>query len=376
MDMGRAKIHNKHLPPRMVLRHGAYYHTPRIGGHQQMVRLSANFTEAINLYYQREKRTLAGSTVNDALSRYDREVLPGKAPKTQRDYRRYIPRLREVFGDCRLASVRRSDVAQYLDRRSAKIEGNREIACLSSSFQSAIRWGWCDDNPCRGAPRNPERRRLRVPSDAELAAIRMAASEQLHCMVDLVLLVGLRKSDLLNPAHRPHRARPPRRGPKDRRHSHLRVDRRAPRDGGPCTAVAPSRREPLPVRQPPRTAVHHERVRLHLEELATACRSHGAHFPRSAPLGHQRSAAQGGARLRPSHWRAQESAGDGGVSGAGGDRREAAAMICPLFVRYFVHNGQPRPPKACKFLIFGGPWRTRTSNLLMKSLYPVVFEAV
>jgi integrase len=197
MDMGRSKLHNKYLPPRMVLRHGAYYHTPRIEGRQRMVRLSTDFSEAINLYYQREQRTLAGSTVHDALSRYEREVLPGKAPKTQREYRRYIGRLREVFGDCHLASVRRSDIAQYLDRRSAKIEGNREVAALSSAFQSAIRWGWCDENPCRGAPRNPERRRLRLPTDAELAAIRVAASEQLRCMVDLVLLIGLRKGDML-----------------------------------------------------------------------------------------------------------------------------------------------------------------------------------
>ena len=102
MAMGRRKLRNKHLPPRMVWRHGAYYHTPRIDGRQHMVRLSADFTEAINLYYQREQRTLAGSTVHDALSRYDREVLPGKAAKTQKDYRRYIGRLRKVFGDCHL----------------------------------------------------------------------------------------------------------------------------------------------------------------------------------------------------------------------------------------------------------------------------------
>lgn len=200
MDVGRTKKHNSHLPPRMVLRHGAYYHTPRIGGRQQMVRLSADFAEAINLYYQREQRTLAGSTVNDALSRYDREVLPGKAAKTQKDYRRYIRHpgaLRKVFGDSHLTSVRRSDIAQYLDKRSAKIEGNREIACLSSVFQSAIRWGWCDENPCRGAPRNPERRRQRLPSEHELAAIHIAANDQLCCMVDLVCLIGLRKADLL-----------------------------------------------------------------------------------------------------------------------------------------------------------------------------------
>ena len=196
-SMGRQKTRDRHLPPRMVFRHGSFYHTPRIGGRQQMVRLSADFAEAIKLYYQREGRTLAGSTVHDALSRYDHEVLPGKAPKTQKDYRRYIGRLREVFGDCQLRSVRRSEVAQYLDRSSAKVEANRQIACLSSVFQSAIRWGWCEENPCRGAPRNPERRRVRLPSDAELAAIRVAAGEQLRCMVDLVLVIGLRKGDML-----------------------------------------------------------------------------------------------------------------------------------------------------------------------------------
>lgn len=195
--MGRSKLHNKHLPPRMVLRHGAYYHTPRIDGRQQMVRLSADFTEAINLYHQREQRTIVGTTVNDALSRYEREVLPGKAAETRHLYRRYIGRLRETFGDCHLSTVRRSHVAQYLDRRSAKIAGNGEIGCLSSVFQSAIRWGWCEENPCRGAPRNPTRRRYRLPSDAEMAAIRMAASDQLRCMVDLVLLIGLRKGDML-----------------------------------------------------------------------------------------------------------------------------------------------------------------------------------
>lgn len=63
--------------------------------------------------------------------------------------------------------------------------------------KATIRWGWCDENPCRGAPRNPESKRKRLPSDAELAAIHVVAGQQLCCMVDLVLLIGLRKGDLL-----------------------------------------------------------------------------------------------------------------------------------------------------------------------------------
>ncbi|CAN5818326.1 hypothetical protein BH20PSE1_BH20PSE1_01610 [soil metagenome] len=197
MFVGRQKKHNTHLPPRMLFKHGAYWHTVREDGRQCWTRLSANFTESIRLYYQREVRTLTGTTVHDAIARYEREVLPGKAAKTQRDYRAYLGRLRPIFGDSQLASVRRSDIAQYLDRRSARIAANREVACLSSVFRNAIRWGWCDDNPCLGAPRNPEHRRTRLPSDAELAAIRVAAREQMRSMVDLELLTGLRKGDLL-----------------------------------------------------------------------------------------------------------------------------------------------------------------------------------
>ena len=200
--MGRQKLRNQHLPPRMLFRHGAYWHTPRLEGRQVWVRLSADFGEALRLYYQREQRTLAGSTVHDAIARYEREVLPGKAAKTQYDYRAYLGRLRPIFGDSKLSSVRRSDIAQYLDRRSAKVAANREVACLSSVFRNAIRWGWCEENPCLGAPRNTERRRTRLPSEAELAALRVAAKPQMRCLLDLELLTGLRKSDLLRSGSR------------------------------------------------------------------------------------------------------------------------------------------------------------------------------
>lgn len=122
--MGRNKKHNTHLPPRMLFRHGAYWHTPRLEGRQRWDRLSSDFTEAMRLYYQREARTVAGSTVHDAIARYEREVLPGKAAKTRKDYRSYLGRLRPIFGDSKLTTVRRSDIAQYLDRRSAKTSAN------------------------------------------------------------------------------------------------------------------------------------------------------------------------------------------------------------------------------------------------------------
>lgn len=197
MGMGRPKEHNRHLPPRMRFLHGAYHHEFYEAGRKRSKRLSADYSEAIRLYYDREGAQPAGSTVGHALNRYEAEVLPTKAGATQREYRRYIQRLREVFGDCGLESVKRRDVAMYLDRRTAKVEGNREIACLSSVYRSAIRWGWCDDNPCAGAPRNTEPKARRIPTEAEIAAIRLAANEQFRCIVDLARLIGLSRSDLI-----------------------------------------------------------------------------------------------------------------------------------------------------------------------------------
>ncbi|MGH8570098.1 MAG: hypothetical protein ACREXU_19350 [Gammaproteobacteria bacterium] len=52
--MGRHKQTNAHLPPRMVLKHGAYYWTPRIDGQQQMVHLGREYEAALHAYYQRE----------------------------------------------------------------------------------------------------------------------------------------------------------------------------------------------------------------------------------------------------------------------------------------------------------------------------------
>ena len=68
---------------------------------------------------------------------------------------------------------------------------------LSSVYQQALRWGWVDSNPCRGVRRNPERPRDRHVSDREIAALREACDGQMRCIIELVLLTGLRKGDVL-----------------------------------------------------------------------------------------------------------------------------------------------------------------------------------
>jgi len=191
--MGRRRTRDRHLPPRLYRRHGAYWHV--VAG--KWTRLSDDLGEALRRWAEREGAAPeTGETVGEAIDRYLREVLPGLAGATQVTYRACLARLTPVFGDTRLAEVRPVHVAGYLDRRSAKKAANLEMRVLSSVYQHAMRWGWCEVNPTKGVRRNPERARDRYPTDAELAALRAAADDQWRAMIDLSLLTALRISDL------------------------------------------------------------------------------------------------------------------------------------------------------------------------------------
>lgn len=174
-----------------------FYYTPYVDGKLKWIRLADNYPEAISAWAKYEGAVTVGTTVGHAIDRVLIEVVPTKAQATQREYVRYASALRKVFADCALRDVRGTHVAQYLDMNRAKIQANREIALLSLVYRSAIKWGWCDTNPCIGIDRNPENRRTRYIEDHELETLREHASDQMRAMIDLVYLTGMRKGDML-----------------------------------------------------------------------------------------------------------------------------------------------------------------------------------
>ena len=193
--MGRRRHKDRHLPQRVYHRHGAYFLVRADG---RWVRLGSNLGEAMAAWAQLEHATPQGDTVGAAIDRYQLEILPSLAAKTQDSYRASLGRLRAVYGEVTLGDVRPVHVAQYLDRRAAKVSANRDIAVLSSVYAYAMRWGWCDANPCRGVRRHSERPRERYVSDAELAQLRTAADDQWQCIIDLAYLTALRRGDLMS----------------------------------------------------------------------------------------------------------------------------------------------------------------------------------
>lgn len=185
------------LYPRLVWKHGAYYHVTREAGRRRWTRLGTDYGEAVRRWAEREAPALTGETVTDAVDRFELLELPRYAAATRREYRRYARRLREVFGEIRLGDVDSQAVAQYLDLRSAPVEANREIAMLSTVFECARRWGWTANNPCRGVRRNPERAARLVATEPELKRWRLAAGPLELAATELILCTALRKADVL-----------------------------------------------------------------------------------------------------------------------------------------------------------------------------------
>lgn len=178
------------LPPCVYHKHGAYYLVKR----NKWTRLGSTMAEM----YAAIGRIEAGEvrTFSDLLSRYEREVIPDKAPATRRDQRRQAKLLRAVFGAMDPADIKPAHVARYLDERGGT-RANREVALLSHIFKKAIRWGLVERNPCTGVERNTERARTRYVSDAEFWARWEQVSEPLQLCMELLYVTGQRLGDVL-----------------------------------------------------------------------------------------------------------------------------------------------------------------------------------
>jgi integrase len=137
--------------------------------------------------------------VNAILDRYERDILPGKAPKTRRDDLGCIRTLRRVFGHMRIDSITTQHLAQYRDIRSRHPSmANREIAVLSHVWSLAREWGYTRrENPARGLRRCREVPRRYYADDRVWAAVRRQADPLLLNAMDLCYLTGQRVADVL-----------------------------------------------------------------------------------------------------------------------------------------------------------------------------------
>jgi integrase len=146
----------------------------------------------------------AAATVADLCDRFERDYIPRKRPSTQQCYRRQIAAdIRPALGRMKVAAVSIADVDAWHRKIStrAPIHANRALAALSRMFTLAIRWGLRADNPCRSVERNPESKRRRYLSAAELTRLTKAldaySDRQSADIIRLLLLTGARRGEAL-----------------------------------------------------------------------------------------------------------------------------------------------------------------------------------
>ncbi len=199
--MGRRRTINQGMPPGLHMKGERYYHvtttTPR-----KWTALGKNRARAL-LEWARIEGTEpdpAVRTFDVIAQRYERELMPTKAPRTQQDNLIELDRLRAVFGRMLIESIKPHHVRGYLDKRgqTAKARANREKALLSHVFNKAREWGYTDaPNPCQGVKGFTEAGRDRYVTDDEFKAVRDQADPTVRDAMDLALLTGQRPADVL-----------------------------------------------------------------------------------------------------------------------------------------------------------------------------------
>lgn len=193
----------KHWPPRWTEARGVIYYRARdderdLWDGKAWFPLGRSEREAWRTWYQRTAGapTVPMQTLADAMDRYQREILPQLAPKTQRDYTRALELLRKVFGRMQPADLKPTHVYAYMDRRPP-VAGNRERATLSAVMSRCVEWGLVERNLVREVRRRRETPRDRYVDDAEVTAFLEHCSPFLRAYVHLKLLTGLRQGQIL-----------------------------------------------------------------------------------------------------------------------------------------------------------------------------------
>lgn len=218
--MGRRPTKNKNLPSGMRKRKKAsgkiYYYYDTGGKPRHEKPLGCDYALAVKQWSELEmegkQRHVAIITFRYVAERYLREVVPTKAPRTQKDNLLQLKFLYHFFDNppAPLEKIKPIDISCYLDRRSkpfqiddvhhkgSKTQANREKALFSHIWNMAREWGYTDKpNPCSGIKGHKEKARDIYVADTDFAVAYNKVSQPVKDFLDLLYLTGARPADVL-----------------------------------------------------------------------------------------------------------------------------------------------------------------------------------
>lgn len=185
---------------------GKTYYYYDAGGHpRKEIPLGSDYGLAIMKYAEFERDRTSTALVSSTITfryvaeKYIVDVVPTKAPTTQKDNRRELNNLLAFFDDppAPLDSIQPQHVRQYLSwRKSAPVRANREKALLSHIWNYARDVGYTAlANPCMGIKGNKETGRDVYVEDELFNLVYQKAEVGLKDAMDLAYLTGQRVTD-------------------------------------------------------------------------------------------------------------------------------------------------------------------------------------
>jgi integrase len=202
--MARRRPENRGYPKGWRFKHGAWRYRVPIGlehlwDGKREFKLGRTDIEAYKVWADRLELQYHARSIGDLLDRYVQQVVPTKAPLTQRHNLKSIARLRPVYGHMPIPALRTIHVQQYLDKNRAKpYSANRDVELLSHAYACAVRWGLTEKNPIKGRVQyHRETPRRRYITDDELQAIVKEANKVQRAYLAIKVLTGLRRNDIL-----------------------------------------------------------------------------------------------------------------------------------------------------------------------------------
>lgn len=201
----RTKRENKSLPPRWEWHHGkiCYQIPPHMAGHdafdgkRRRIVLGGSLHEAYQRWAEIQLKLEAPSQslLEELARRFLAEEVPKKAPKTQTGYVHSVGRILaafQEFKDPRL--IKPSHAYQYADKVKG---GKHDVRALSAMLSYGVRIGFIDRNPLIGQLRLEKAARRSYVTDEELDQLWQVLPDKWRLYVELKLMTGLRKGDLL-----------------------------------------------------------------------------------------------------------------------------------------------------------------------------------
>lgn len=168
---------------------------------QPDVQLGKDYGAALSKWERlHNNQPLVSGTVQEAIDQWrERELVKYQNSDTRRSYEKQVKKIESVFGKATWNEINLPALRRYLDKRSAKIQGNRELAVFSIVWGKARLWGMTDlPWPAAGVKgwKNAEQARQLEVTDELFAAVYLHADRVLRDSMDIASSTGMRVTDV------------------------------------------------------------------------------------------------------------------------------------------------------------------------------------